>query len=115
MDDEFVAFWRAYPRKVKKGDAWKAWCQTEKLRPPLDKLIAAIQRAKRSEQWQKDGGQYIPYPATWLRAWGWEDQYEVDLSDPCARDPAHGKGTHMLGDILVCEQCWMREAIRRVK
>jgi hypothetical protein len=31
--------------------------------------------ATRSEDWTKEGGQYIPYPATWLNAKGWEDEY----------------------------------------
>ncbi|NNG46550.1 MAG: hypothetical protein HKM86_05465 [Deltaproteobacteria bacterium] len=28
---------------------------------------------KRTEQWQKDGGQFIPQPAKWLRARSWDD------------------------------------------
>jgi hypothetical protein len=27
----------------------------------------------RSAQWTKDGGQFIPHPASWLRAHGWHD------------------------------------------
>jgi hypothetical protein len=37
-------------------------------------MCAAIERAKTSEQWRKDGGQFIPHASTWLRAKGWEDE-----------------------------------------
>lgn len=70
---EFEQFWQAYPRKKSKGDAEKAWTQTAKLRPPPDELLSSLESAKRSEDWLKDSGQFIPYPASWLRAKGWED------------------------------------------
>ena len=40
----------------------------------LDVLIDAIEKHKQSAQWQKDGGQYIPHPATWLNQQRWEDE-----------------------------------------
>lgn len=70
---EFEQFWNAYPRKKSKGDAEKAWAQTSKLRPPPAELLASLESLKRSEDWLKDSGQFIPYPASWLRAKGWED------------------------------------------
>ena len=30
--------------------------------------------ANGSLDWIKDGGQFVPYPATWLNAKGWEDE-----------------------------------------
>ena len=38
--------------------------------------MAAIERAKKSEQWNRENGRFIPYPATWLHAQGWEDELE---------------------------------------
>jgi len=32
--------------------------------------------AKKSPEWTKDNGKYIPYPATWLNAKGWEDELD---------------------------------------
>jgi hypothetical protein len=86
---DFEQFWRAHPRKVKKGDARKAWAQTAAIRPPLDALLAALEAAKRCEQWRKDAGQFIPYPATWLRAEQWEDEHEVQLLTPAQAQPWH--------------------------
>ena len=33
------------------------------------------------KEWKKDGGKYIPHPATWLRARGWEDEYTPATDD----------------------------------
>jgi len=74
MQDAFDFFWAEYPRKVNKGDARKAWKQIQPSSELLTKIIIALKRAKTSFGWKKDGGQYIPYPATWLRAEGWEDE-----------------------------------------
>ena len=69
----FDVFWNEYPKKVDKQNALKAW---KKLKPDeamLDKIISAIRSWKDSEQWNKENGQYIPYPATWLNKRRWED------------------------------------------
>ena len=66
----FAEFWIAYPRKVAKGDAEKAW---KKNKPPVDECLSAIASAKLSADWIKDGGQFIPHPATWLNGKRWED------------------------------------------
>ena len=68
--DGFAEFWSAYPKKVGKGAAESAW---RKLRPPIGVCISAIESAKRSSQWLKDGGQFVPNPATWLNQRRWED------------------------------------------
>lgn len=78
--DDFEAWWQRYPRKVAKGDARKAWKQTEKIRPPLAQLLKALSVARASEQWLKDGGQFIPYPATYLRQERWDDVHEIELA-----------------------------------
>nr|DAG11685.1 MAG TPA: replisome organizer [Caudoviricetes sp.] len=73
MDVRFAKFWEAYPRKIGKGAAEKAF---KKYRPDDDLLatmLSNLSAQKRSEQWTKDGGQFIPYPATWLNQRRWED------------------------------------------
>lgn len=71
--DEFQTFWNHYPRKIKKDDAWRAW-KSRKDRPPISVLVASIDEHKRSVDWTKDGGKYIPHPATWLRGGCWKDE-----------------------------------------
>jgi len=74
--DGFDQFWSAYPRHVGKAEAKK---QFDKLKPDVEllgKMLDAIERQKASSQWQRDDGQYIPYPATWLNKKRWEDEVE---------------------------------------
>jgi hypothetical protein len=40
----------------------------------LEQMLSAIARSKRTEQWQKDGGKFIPMPTTWLNQRRWEDE-----------------------------------------
>ncbi len=79
--DEFEQFWLAYPRKIGKGDARKSWQKTTKIRPPLSVILESLKNARRSEQWQRDDGRYIPHPATWLNQERWADEHEVNLAD----------------------------------
>jgi hypothetical protein len=78
-EEGFDEFWKAYPRKKKKGDARKAWQQTAPIRPPLEKLIRAVIVARATKDWTKDDGEFVPYPATWLRAECWEDVHDVEI------------------------------------
>ena len=81
QEREFAHFWEAYPKKKSKAAARKAWDQTVKTRPALDDLLAKLIALKKSEEWTKEGGQYIPYPASWLRAGGWDDEVETTGDD----------------------------------
>ena len=74
LESGFEKFWSAYPKKTAKEQALKAW---KKLKPDeklIDKMLWSLERQKSSVQWTKDGGQFIPYPATWLNGKRWEDE-----------------------------------------
>lgn len=70
----FDAFWVAYPRKTAKMQAVKAWQKTAPDGALLARILLAVSQQARSEQWTKDGGQFIPHPASWLNARRWEDE-----------------------------------------
>ena len=83
-ESEFEQFWKAYPRKVGgKRNALRVWGKA-KDRPSIQIILQAIMKAKQTEQWKKDGGQFIPYPATWLNRGSWDDEPVETLgnSDP---------------------------------
>ena len=73
----FEKFWSAYPRKEGKQKARSAF---EKVTVDLDVLLVALEAQKKSSQWTKDNGQFIPHAATWLNGKRWEDQLAVDRS-----------------------------------
>lgn len=71
---DFEEFWEVYPNKVDKNKACELW---EKLAPDealKKQMIAAVKQQAKSDKWTKDGGQYVPYPSTWLRRRRWEDE-----------------------------------------
>lgn len=72
--DPFDLFWSAYPLKKSKKDARKAFA---KVKAPLDTLLAALERQKKTPDWTKDGGRYIPYASTWLNGERWEDEVKT--------------------------------------
>lgn len=78
-DDRFDEFWACYPKKVGKGAARKAF---SKVKVPVETLISALETQKKSPQWTRDNGQYIPNPATWLNQGRWEDEVNV-CGDTC--------------------------------
>jgi uncharacterized protein YdaU (DUF1376 family) len=69
----FDDFWQAYPRKVGKGAALTAW-KRARVNGHLADVLAAITVQRSSEQWQRDGGRFVPNPATWLNQRRWEDE-----------------------------------------
>jgi hypothetical protein len=71
----FNQFWEAYPKRKSKGDAEKAWAKIKMTESLLAEILDSIEKGKQSHEWTKEGGQYIPYPATWLNRKGWEDEY----------------------------------------
>lgn len=71
-DDGFVAFYAAYPKRRARRDAEAAWATLG-----LDERAAAmagVERWKCSQDWAKDAGRFIPYPANFLRLRRWEDE-----------------------------------------
>lgn len=72
--DGFDAFWSAYPRKVSKPQAIRAFAKIKPDDQLLEAILAALTNQKRSDQWTRDGGAFIPHPATWLNNQRWTDE-----------------------------------------
>lgn len=70
----FADFWAAYPRKIAKGEAEKAWSKLKPSPGLTTKIVSAVNAAAGCEQWARDGGKFIPHPATWLNGKRWEDE-----------------------------------------
>ena len=85
VSDLFFTFWKAYPKKKAKKQAEKAFLKLKPDEALLDKMLKALERQKASQDWQKQEGQFIPYPATWLNGARWEDEEEAAAPPP----PSH--------------------------
>ncbi len=85
QDERFDLFWAAYPKKQNKGGTKKVWAKIKPTAELFEKIMAALELAKQSEQWHKDNGQFIPYPSTWLNGERWEDDYsKTSIASPPA-------------------------------
>ena len=73
IEELFLKFWKAYPKKVGKQDALKAFKKIKPSKELVSKMVSVIEEAKNTEQWTKNNGQYIPNPSTWLNQGRWED------------------------------------------
>jgi hypothetical protein len=72
----FERFYAAYPRKVAKREAIKAW---DKLAPDdelIERILDSLERQKASWAAEKQERKFIPYPASWLNGQRWEDEVE---------------------------------------
>lgn len=72
---EFEAFWKAYPRKVDKRAAFKAWA-TAIRETDADTLIQAAAAYSRQCATAVTGARYIKHAATWLHGGCWENPDE---------------------------------------
>lgn len=76
--DGFALFWQEYPRKAAKAAALKAW---QKLNPSpelVERILAHVRDHKRAQDWNKDGGQFVPHPDKFLNGRRWEDDIPPD-------------------------------------
>ena len=75
IEERFKKFWAAYPKKVGKEIAHRAFLKLKPTDDDLNVWLQAIEAHKQSRQWRDP--QYIPYPATWLNQKRWEDAPEL--------------------------------------
>lgn len=80
--ERFEEFWKEYPKKLYRGEAEKVWERFKVTTELFAEIMAGLNRAKKSPNWTKEGGEYIPNAARWLRAKGWRDEYPRTIVDP---------------------------------
>lgn len=70
--NEFEIFWKAYPKRLARKDAERAFAKARKS-AELHEILAAIKPIRR--QWgDPKQRQFIPYPASWLNGERWNDE-----------------------------------------
>lgn len=79
-------FWEAYPKKKSKGNVEKWFAKNKPSEELVNKMIDKINLLKETEQWKSNNGQYIPYPASWLNAKGWEDETVSETENSGGRE-----------------------------
>lgn len=79
----FETFWDAYPRKVGKDAAAKAFAKRRFTVEQLAAVVAAVETQRRCEAWTREDGRFIPHPSTWLNEGRWQDEIS-SATDPFA-------------------------------
>lgn len=72
--ESFEKFWKIYPKKKSKGDAEKWWAANKPTDELLKTILESVEKLKKTDEWLKDGGKFIPYPTSWLNSKGWLDE-----------------------------------------
>lgn len=83
----FDEFWKAYPNKVGKDAARKAFDKRKVTQELLGQMLAAIATQRQSKKWTDDGGRYIPHPSTWLNEGRWQDEGVQGVGATGSTDP----------------------------
>lgn len=79
--EEFELFWREYPNhKSGKPNAYSAFCKARE-KTDLETILKSVEEHKKSSQWTKNDGDYIPHATTWLNQQRWTAEVETQLSD----------------------------------
>jgi hypothetical protein len=74
LDNLFNKFYEEYPKKKSKGNVEKWFLKNKPSEELVNKMIEKVNILKKTSDWKKENGKYIPYPSTWLNAKGWEDE-----------------------------------------
>lgn len=77
----FEDFWNYYPLKKAKYKASLIWSSIKPNAELQKTIFKAVEKQKKSDDWTKDGGKYIPHPTTYLNGRRWEDEIKVKQSE----------------------------------
>lgn len=88
----FELFWELYPSKRKKPAARIAWMNMRVHSEEQYALInSAVERYKKTNQWQEENGRYIPDPDTFLQDERWTDEIKLPEAVQAADKEAQEK------------------------
>ncbi len=100
---EFFLFWKEYPNKKNKQTAMARWDRMRVTAGLYEKIMEGLKRAKNSREWAEKDGRYIPHPASWLNAGGWENEYRPiapEKPTPKAAAPAENNALMNRRDLV---------------
>lgn len=72
-EDFETYFWLPYPKKIGKGKAYEEWKRLNPANGTREKIRESITGSVNSQDWIREGGRFIPNPATWLHQRRFDD------------------------------------------
>lgn len=79
-NEMFEQFYNAYPKKVSKANTKKWFEKNKPNEQTFKQIMEALEKHKKQSSWNKDNGQFIPHPSTWLNQRRFEDELDVQTS-----------------------------------
>lgn len=72
--DAFERFWAAWPSSPRKGAKSQCRAKWEKMKLDIqiNEILAHVNFMKKSEQWIKPGGSFIPAPLVYINQMRWD-------------------------------------------
>ena len=61
--EDFETFWKAYPKKTGKAEAFKIW---KKSKPDITSVLQTLAWQTTTDDWTKNSGQFVPHASTYL-------------------------------------------------
>lgn len=86
VEEKFIEFYKMYPKKVSIKRAREKFLKINPDDSLFEKMMTSLSGQIMSPQWQKDNGQFIPHPATWLNQERWNDEDEAAIALKAKQD-----------------------------
>lgn len=107
----FEKFYAAYPRKVGRPGAEKAFANCEPTPEILARMLAAIAAQAEALDWTRERLQFVPHPATWLNDQRWKDEVQPGTGAKSDRHPQWALTAGFANiDEAHNERCYQRNA-----
>ena len=75
----FELFWSAYPNKKSKKTAFEKFKRIDFKKTSFESIMISLEKQKQSDDWTKNGGQYVPMPQTWIFNERWTDEIQAPV------------------------------------
>lgn len=91
IEEFFIAFWEAYPRRVGKKAAKKAFERALREGATPDEIMVGVELYKAWLNSRDTEIQFVKHPATYLNGGCWEDEYKLNLPEKKPFDAEEAK------------------------
>ena len=76
---KFELFWSVYPNKKSKKTAFEKFKRIDFKKTSFESIMISLEKQKQSDDWTKNGGQYVPMPQTWIFNERWTDEIQAPV------------------------------------
>src|SRR5262249_6799602 len=73
-EDGFEQFFPEYPRQEAEQEAREEWRRLNPSPELVATILDAVRRRKQCDDWQREGGRFVPQAHRWLKGRRWEDK-----------------------------------------